>query len=411
MSIVYAQTSDLALVDFNVTRFSNSLKELNASLMPEELVRKQQLIRSDIGQIKQTYELFGEWLGFLAKEQNATGFGQIYRGLPELNSSQAYHHCREEIEDWTVLLELKDFRKLDCDSNDSANWHASEKNCTIALQRFYPEEKTFESEQVLSSSSTQKQEADIVESSSQVSSLDSPKAKKLSVDELLLKAKFGDAESQYQLGMIYGAPNSLMSKPKEAFRWWMEAAYQDHRESMYRLGLAYRDGLGTEANQTQAIEWLMKAADEGHDEAESALLEMDVKIPRPFKDNWPYGFLGLGALLLAWQWQKKPKKLKEVKREIADIEFDNRIEKARKKSKMMKIFEDAGFRIVENDEKRHDLVAVRTRMLLGAPFVLSGGLGIVTQGSYEAMVTGFLIYAIYHRLKQKPEKIVVHLSA
>lgn len=81
-------------------------------------------------------------------------------------------------------------------------------------------------------------------------------------------AEAGDAEAQFQLGMLYNgyAPETDRKVRKtEALRWFRKAAEQGHIEALYWTGLYYRFGLEVVAmDQAEANAWFLKAAEKGH---------------------------------------------------------------------------------------------------------------------------------------------------
>src|SRR5262249_45486038 len=89
---------------------------------------------------------------------------------------------------------------------------------------------------------------------------------KKSRQELEKAAARGDAEAQFQLGVLENE-----SKPVEGLRkalpWFRKAARQGHVRAQYELGIAYFESHGDEQNLPRAEKWLKRAADQGHVEA------------------------------------------------------------------------------------------------------------------------------------------------
>jgi len=76
-------------------------------------------------------------------------------------------------------------------------------------------------------------------------------------------AEKGDAEAQYNLGLIYDKGMGVPQDDLEAIRWYWKAAEQGDPLAQYRLGFKYANGQGIPKNDTMAIKWFRKAADQG----------------------------------------------------------------------------------------------------------------------------------------------------
>ena len=86
-------------------------------------------------------------------------------------------------------------------------------------------------------------------------------------EELLEKAEFGDAESQYQVGQSYSIGDGVEKDDEEAVDWYRKAAQNGHAEAMYELAECYYLGMGVEEDEEEAVKWYRKAARKGHVEA------------------------------------------------------------------------------------------------------------------------------------------------
>lgn len=86
--------------------------------------------------------------------------------------------------------------------------------------------------------------------------------------KLYQAAKDGDAEVQYQLGVILlhgldGLQGSV--DEKEALKWLRESAAAGHRGAQYYIGEIYQYGLaGVTPDGDQALQWYQKSAAQGH---------------------------------------------------------------------------------------------------------------------------------------------------
>lgn len=83
------------------------------------------------------------------------------------------------------------------------------------------------------------------------------------------KAAAGDAQSQFDLGMLYlngegGAPKNY----GEALKWLEQAAKAGHAEARFNLATMYKTGLGALQNFEQAFHWFEMAAGQNHAEAQ-----------------------------------------------------------------------------------------------------------------------------------------------
>ena len=81
-------------------------------------------------------------------------------------------------------------------------------------------------------------------------------------------AEFGNAKSQYVLGIRYSV---RYRNQTVAARWYRKAADQGYAEAQSSLGDCYRSGAGVEKDEAAAVRWYRKAADQGYAEAQSSL--------------------------------------------------------------------------------------------------------------------------------------------
>jgi TPR repeat protein len=92
----------------------------------------------------------------------------------------------------------------------------------------------------------------------------------------LKAAEQGDAQAQYQLGLMYSGQGAEQNHA-EAVIWFRKAAEQGLAASQYRLGRAYVRGLGVEQNYEEALKWLRIAAEKGDADAQFLLSGMYIK--------------------------------------------------------------------------------------------------------------------------------------
>ena len=95
-----------------------------------------------------------------------------------------------------------------------------------------------------------------------------------SFNETLRKAQRGNADAQYQLGVMY-AENKNYS---DAARWFTKAAEQGHSLAQLTLGIAYEYGRGVEQNYYTAAILYNSAAQQGLEAAQVLLDDLIDKI-------------------------------------------------------------------------------------------------------------------------------------
>ena len=83
-------------------------------------------------------------------------------------------------------------------------------------------------------------------------------------------AESGNSDAQFHLASFL-ADEQQPDKLKEAARWYLAAAKQEHIKAMAAYGRMAATGTGMEANPQQALKWLHKAAESGDAQAQSAL--------------------------------------------------------------------------------------------------------------------------------------------
>ncbi|MFN0313610.1 MAG: tetratricopeptide repeat protein [Burkholderiales bacterium] len=94
------------------------------------------------------------------------------------------------------------------------------------------------------------------------------------MDEVASRARAGEAEAQYQLGMAYR--NGWGTKPDAlaAVIWLREAADQGHARAQHVLGSMYEAGEGVPVSLEKARAWYTKSADSGFAEAQRSLARL-----------------------------------------------------------------------------------------------------------------------------------------
>ena len=73
-------------------------------------------------------------------------------------------------------------------------------------------------------------------------------------------AEQGDANSQYNLGLLYARGQGVAQDYKQALTWYQKAAEQGVPAAEYNLGVMYANGQGVPVNSAEASKWFLKAA-------------------------------------------------------------------------------------------------------------------------------------------------------
>ena len=86
-----------------------------------------------------------------------------------------------------------------------------------------------------------------------------------------LSAEQGFASAQYNLGVMYNDERCVpraRSNDATAVKWYTLAAEQGHAEAQWNLGIMYEWGDGVEISYKEAVKWFTKAAEKGHAKAQ-----------------------------------------------------------------------------------------------------------------------------------------------
>lgn len=81
---------------------------------------------------------------------------------------------------------------------------------------------------------------------------------------LTAKAKAGEIESQFNLGMMYYAGTGVPQDYQQAKVWFQKASEQGFAGAQYNLGLMFAKGEGVTQDYQQALVWWQKAAEQGY---------------------------------------------------------------------------------------------------------------------------------------------------
>jgi len=86
-------------------------------------------------------------------------------------------------------------------------------------------------------------------------------------DEWLPLAELGDAEAQFNLGVLYDEGAGVEQNLTTAADWYRKAAEQGFIDAQTNLGIMYYHGLGVAPDLKAAAHWFRLAADQGDAEA------------------------------------------------------------------------------------------------------------------------------------------------
>ena len=78
--------------------------------------------------------------------------------------------------------------------------------------------------------------------------------------ETLQVAEQGNAEAQFNLGLMYDNGQGVRQDYAQAVQWYRKAAEQGYAEAQFNLGVMYANGQGVRQDHAQAVQWYRKAA-------------------------------------------------------------------------------------------------------------------------------------------------------
>ena len=91
------------------------------------------------------------------------------------------------------------------------------------------------------------------------------------LQELRPLAEQGDAEAQFNLGVMYYEGRGILQNFAEAFKWFRLAAEQGYAEAQTYLGIVYQTGKVVPQDYASVVKWWRLAAEQGYAEAQSML--------------------------------------------------------------------------------------------------------------------------------------------
>ncbi len=83
------------------------------------------------------------------------------------------------------------------------------------------------------------------------------------LQKLRQKARQGDTDAQYSLGVSYREGKGVDRDYAQAVTWWRRSAGQGHARAQSALGFMYANGQGVSEDYAQAVEWYRRAVEQG----------------------------------------------------------------------------------------------------------------------------------------------------
>ena len=110
--------------------------------------------------------------------------------------------------------------------------------------------------------------SDTATSSGSLDNSDTATSSGSNFNEIEKKAKQGDAEAQFNLGVLYDIGKGVEQNHTKAAHWYQRAANQEHATARFNLGVSYYNGEGVKQNHTKAANFFRLAAEQGHAKAQ-----------------------------------------------------------------------------------------------------------------------------------------------
>ncbi len=82
--------------------------------------------------------------------------------------------------------------------------------------------------------------------------------------QIIKAADQGDAQSQYQLGLMYELGIGTEKDLHQAFVWYQKSANQAHAKAQYNLGIFYALAKGVGKDIQQSKYWIRQANNNGY---------------------------------------------------------------------------------------------------------------------------------------------------
>ena len=82
--------------------------------------------------------------------------------------------------------------------------------------------------------------------------------------EIITLANQGNAQSQYELGLMYELGMGIDKDLDQAFIWYQKSANQAYAKAQYNLGIFYALAKGVDKDIQQSKYWIRKANENGY---------------------------------------------------------------------------------------------------------------------------------------------------
>jgi TPR repeat protein len=106
----------------------------------------------------------------------------------------------------------------------------------------------------------------------------------------------GNADAQFNLGVMYATGQGIAQDRAEAVKWFRQAANQGNTAVQFNLGKMYATGQGVAQDPAEAVKWFRQAADQGNAAAQFNLGAMYAKGEGVASDRVAaYAFFNLSA--------------------------------------------------------------------------------------------------------------------
>ena len=82
--------------------------------------------------------------------------------------------------------------------------------------------------------------------------------------ETLQLTERGNAQAQFNLGMMYENGQGVRQDNAEAVKWYQQAAAQGLAQAQSNLGVMYYNRRGVRQDDAEAVKWFQQAAEQGY---------------------------------------------------------------------------------------------------------------------------------------------------
>ena len=149
-----------------------------------------------------------------------------------------------------------------------------------------------------------------------------------------LSAEKGHADAQHNVGVMYDDGQGVIEDDKEAVKWFRLAAEQGDAESQHNLGFMYANGEGVIEDDREAVKWYRLSAEQGHARAQNSLGVMYGNGEGVIEDNvYAHMWLNLAAadgnedartnkdILVKWMTPQDISKAQDLARECVNKNY------------------------------------------------------------------------------------------